>query len=1031
MPHKPYKPQEGDVLDTNYDEGELLSEGTDLPEEISGLSDSDNDPVLERVRAELSHFDEDASLELDESQINKGVYRRLAVLDFARRYIEGIEEEKLAGNDLRPTQRMAAIGFERFIASGLLKDELMGHIVHPGGTGKTNVAVMLSKMVGGRTVVMALNKGVNIIETFRAHEETLDEDERRSIGQCFGGKVENQEDIIVTYFESNKGDMDWNSVDLIIVDEADINGLSEARRGYLRELASKHGIPIIGMSATEEQGSGKTIQDVFPHEISRLGMPDDLPRCLRMGITPKMVFSDLTLDLAMGVSLSEIKDHVDIPDESVDDFIRSTTWIELILKHYIENHSTGDGFQPGMIVFRNNKLLEACIAMAGAMGIRAAAYTGDLDDEGRLALQEQLANGEVDLLIGSKLIGRGLHIPKTEVIYNSTVTWSPQLFWQANARGGSIDAETTEKTAHIYAVLPGTMTDKSTGEPFAREYMPLSNATFFEPDFFAELEDRLVYSDTANVLYARGRRRKAPMDVVYDLSCYKSIRSTREVARILKDAREKPVGFISRGAMIARYLNVLENTNITKGLILKIIRMHTAAIRDANLELRRIKEDTQEVLDDLIYSYDSRLEYCWDSEQNFNLESDSDSGSLAEDAQGDFDAISSLEEVAKSAPMLTLSEERRLVSSIKEDPKAVSILIHAYLPLIIEMAKKMCPVEADIGTFVSTGVDGVLHVLSRKKIRGGLSGYVLMISFQRMQRLICDESRNVRLPVYVYGETERAIRMEEDLRNQKRTAEDVTDDEVLKEMGVSIKLPPEGIAGITIPAKELRFAEAYRVVKRYLKGIAAYITSECGNSWSRRKMGCCSADAYEITYEEAAEIAGVKIYEIAGVMKELEHKWEHILLLAKIKDEADARRAHIAQSYQGDNRSRSEFLLLDGDDTKRLERITMCRASEEGFDEEIDSLHAEPTNIHQSLPDHVVAMNQLREITRSVLATLTTREEKVIRQRFGINPGCKDQTLEEVGRDFEVTRDRIRQIEAKSLRKIRHPSRARSLKTFT
>ena len=99
--------------------------------------------------------------------------------------------------------------------------------------------------------------------------------------------------------------------------------------------------------------------------------------------------------------------------------------------------------------------------------------------------------------------------------------------------------------------------------------------------------------------------------------------------------------------------------------------------------------------------------------------------------------------------------------------------------------------------------------------------------------------------------------------------------------------------------------------------------------------------------------------------------------------------------------------------------------------EEIDSLHAEPTNIHQSLPDHVVAMNQLREITRSVLATLTTREEKVIRQRFGINPGCKDQTLEEVGRDFEVTRDRIRQIEAKSLRKIRHPSRARSLKTFT
>ena len=76
----------------------------------------------------------------------------------------------------------------------------------------------------------------------------------------------------------------------------------------------------------------------------------------------------------------------------------------------------------------------------------------------------------------------------------------------------------------------------------------------------------------------------------------------------------------------------------------------------------------------------------------------------------------------------------------------------------------------------------------------------------------------------------------------------------------------------------------------------------------------------------------------------------------------------------------------------------------------------------------VVNMN-LAEQTREVLATLTPREEKVLRMRFGIGEKS-DHTLEEVGQDFEVTRERIRQIEAKALRKLRHPSRSRRLKAF-
>jgi RNA polymerase primary sigma factor len=81
-------------------------------------------------------------------------------------------------------------------------------------------------------------------------------------------------------------------------------------------------------------------------------------------------------------------------------------------------------------------------------------------------------------------------------------------------------------------------------------------------------------------------------------------------------------------------------------------------------------------------------------------------------------------------------------------------------------------------------------------------------------------------------------------------------------------------------------------------------------------------------------------------------------------------------------------------------------------------------------PVEAVMHNNLREHTQSTLKTLTPREEKVLKLRFGVGGGT-EHTLEEVGQSFTVTRERIRQIESKALRKLRHPSRSKALRIFT
>ncbi len=98
-------------------------------------------------------------------------------------------------------------------------------------------------------------------------------------------------------------------------------------------------------------------------------------------------------------------------------------------------------------------------------------------------------------------------------------------------------------------------------------------------------------------------------------------------------------------------------------------------------------------------------------------------------------------------------------------------------------------------------------------------------------------------------------------------------------------------------------------------------------------------------------------------------------------------------------------------------------------DEEDSSIGDFIEDKNAMMPLDAAVQSNLRQMTTKMLSTLTPREERILRMRFGIGMNT-DHTLEEVGNKFSVTRERIRQIEAKALRKLKHPTRSRVLRSF-
>lgn len=127
----------------------------------------------------------------------------------------------------------------------------------------------------------------------------------------------------------------------------------------------------------------------------------------------------------------------------------------------------------------------------------------------------------------------------------------------------------------------------------------------------------------------------------------------------------------------------------------------------------------------------------------------------------------------------------------------------------------------------------------------------------------------------------------------------------------------------------------------------------------------------------------------------------------------------------------SEYMKIPVEKVRAVQKIAMEPVSLETPIGEEDDSHLGDfiPDDNMPIPMDAAAYTLLREQIIEVLGSLTEREQKVLRLRFGLDDG-RARTLEEVGREFKVTRERIRQIEAKALRKLRHPSRSRKLKDY-
>lgn len=310
-------------------------------------------------------------------------------------------EKKESSYGLTDPQELAIMGMVPFLVQSLGDDGLPGTILMPTGQGKTRIPVVFQDITRGKIIYVA--NDTNGIEQMRS------EHEKSRITGTIGlvhKDSESTEGLVIATFEGFKkavseGRIDIAKYDMIFIDEADVNGLSKKRIDFMGNLQKTFSIPVVALSATEQQASGRNLDDFYTYDILNLPMPQSLPDLCRKGLLPKTRFTDVYLDADFTVSKKDISSG--LQDEVLDSILdKQSDWFQNMIDHHLDHYAG----KPCIFAFRNNKFNNIFVELANASGLKLATFTGNETKDERDVLKKAFEKGELHGLVGSKMIGR-------------------------------------------------------------------------------------------------------------------------------------------------------------------------------------------------------------------------------------------------------------------------------------------------------------------------------------------------------------------------------------------------------------------------------------------------------------------------------------------------------------------------------------------------------------------------------------------------------------------------------------------------
>ena len=357
-----------------------------------------------------------------------------------------------------------------------------------------------------------------------------------------------------------------------------------------------------------------------------------------------------------------------------------------------------------------------------------------------------------------------------------------------------------------------------------------------------------------------------------------------------------------------------------------------------------------------------------------------------------------LKEIGKIS-LLTAEEEVEIAKRMEEgDELAKKELAEANLRLVVSIAKRYVGRGMSFLDLIQEGNLGLMKAVDKFDYTKGFkfSTYATWWIRQAITRAIADQARTIRIPVHMVETINKLVRV------QRQLVQDLGRDPLPEEIAAEMNLDVERVREIQKIAQE-----------------PVSLETPIGEEEDSH-LGDFIPDDEILSPQDAATFTLLK-EQLNTVLETLTEREKKVLTLRFGLDDGRARTLEEIAAEMN----------LDVERVREIQKIAQEPVSlETPIGEEEDS------HLGDFIPDDEILSPQdaatftlLKEQLNTVLETLTEREKKVLTLRFGLDDG-RARTLEEVGKEFDVTRERIRQIEAKALRKLRHPSRSKKLKDY-